>query len=219
MSNVSRRRWRVPAWLIFLGILPIAASLYRIAVLIGTDPATVTNTDELRFFAQPVSIALHVIFAVAFLVLGAFQFVPHLRIGTPSLHRLIGYGAAVSGIIFALSGVYMVVTYPPHSLANPYIDIARIVLGLAIPVMIALGIIRAIRRELPAHRAWMIRAYALAASSGAQSWLIAVAMLINGGFDATLADTMMWLGWAIGVLAAEWVIHRQPRQHRARSVS
>lgn len=206
MSRLSLGRWRLPVLLILLSLLPIGASVYRIVVLASTDVASVTSADELRFFEMPTSILLHVIFAITFLALGAFQFVPHLRVGAPSLHKIIGYLAALSGVIFAMSGVYMVFAYPSHSQGNVLIDFGRVLFGSAIPVFIGLGILAAVLRDLAAHRAWMIRSYALAASSGIQSYFIAFAFAINGGFDAKLADAMMWLGWAVGIFAAERII-------------
>ena len=208
MSLATLRQWRLPLLLVLLGLLPIVASLYRIVVLTGTDPASVTNPDELRFFAMPISILLHVIFGVAFLVLGALQFMPKLRIGTPSLHKKIGYIAALSGVIFSLAGTYMVFTYPPHSGANIAIDVGRVILGSLLPLFIGLGIRAATRRNFTAHRAWMIRAYAIAASSGVQSYLVAIAMVLNGGFDVTLADRMLLVGWAVTLVITEWVIAR-----------
>jgi uncharacterized membrane protein YozB (DUF420 family) len=133
---------------------------------------------------------------------------PKLRIGTPSLHKKIGYIAALSGVIFSLAGTYMVFTYPPHSGANIAIDVGRVILGSLLPLFIVLGIRAATRRNFTAHRAWMIRAYAIAASSGVQSYLVSIAMVLNGGFDVTLADRMLLVGWAVTLVITEWIIAR-----------
>lgn len=209
---------RLPLALILLGLLPIAASVYRVAMLAGTDPATVTNADDARFFAMPVPILLHVIFGSLFLVLGALQMSASLRQRARSFHRRSGWVALLAGLTFALSGVWMVFTYPSHSLAALSIDIARILFGTFIAGAILAGIRAALRKDTAAHRAWMIRAYAVSASAGLQSYLIGLSFAINGSFDAKFADAMMWLGWIIGFIAAEWIVAR-PNRRRARKPS
>ncbi|SHH25893.1 Predicted membrane protein [Cognatishimia maritima] len=196
----------MPLLLILLGILPIAASLYRLGDLAITDPSTIADPDVLRFFAAPSSIAMHVAFGSLFLILGAFQVSAGFRRAHRTLHKRMGYLAALSAVVFSLSGVWIVFTYAPHSLANPWIDVGRVFFGTAITAFILLGIWAAISKDLKAHRAWMIRGYALAASSGIQSYLIAIVTVINGAFDPEIADSMIWLGWVIGILAAERII-------------
>ncbi|CUJ06490.1 DUF2306 domain-containing protein [Cognatishimia activa] len=206
MTVLRQTTWRIPILLVLLGVMPIAASIYRTVVLATTDLAAVTDADELRFFDMPVPILMHVIFGSLFLVLGALQMSPGLRRKHRILHRRIGWSAAVSAIIFSLYGVWMVFLYPSHSAASFMIDIGRVVFGIAIPTFVVLGVLAAIRKNIPVHRAWMIRGYSLAAASGIQSYLIAVATGLMGRFDPQIADAMMILGWMIGIIAAEKII-------------
>lgn len=206
MTPLRQTVWRLPIALILLGILPIAASIYRVIVLATTDAATIVNPDEVRFFDMPGSILAHVIFGTLFLILGAFQMSPGLRRRSLQLHRRIGRAAAVSALVFALTGVWMVFAYPPHSQSSSMVDVGRVAFGLATSVFIVLGILAVIRKNLAAHRAWMIRGYALAAASGIQSYLIAIVTVAMGAFDPKIADAMIVLGWFIGILAAERII-------------
>lgn len=209
MTPLRKTTWRLPIFLILLTILPIAASLYRLGDLVLTDSAKITDPDVLRFFQAPSPIALHVAFGSLFLMLGAFQLSPGLRNRHRRLHKRMGYIAAVSAVVFSLSGVWMVFAYEPHSLANAWIDVGRVFFGTAIAIFILLGVWFAIVKNLHAHRAWMIRGYALAASTGIQSYLIAIVTVANGAFDPAFADAMMWLGWIIGVISAEWILNRK----------
>ncbi|MFY0596976.1 MAG: DUF2306 domain-containing protein [Cognatishimia sp.] len=206
MTPLRKTNWRLPILLILLTILPVAASLYRLGDLAFTDPASVSDPDILRFFHAPSPIALHVAFGSLFLVLGALQLSPGLRTRHRALHKRLGYAAALSALVFAISGVLMVFFYAPHSLSNIWIDIGRVIFGSAITIFILLGVWSAVAKNIPAHRAWMIRGYALSASSGIQSYLIAIVIVVNGSFDPQLADAMIWLGWIIGVIIAEWII-------------
>lgn len=217
MTRKKTNPWRLPIALIVLGLIPIAGSAYRTFVVLATDAATVTNPDEARFFAMPAPILMHVIFGSLFLVIGAFQMSQGIRQRHRSWHRRMGWVGVVAGLTFAASGVWMVLFYPSHSLANLSIDIGRIVFGSAIVVFISLGILRAIHKDFASHRVWMIRGYALAASSGAQSYLIFIAAGINGGFDPALADAMMWLGWTLGIVIGERIARtpNTPKRHMA----
>lgn len=217
MTPLKQTTWRLPVLLILLGILPIAASVYRVVVLATTEATTVVNPDELRFFEMPGSILAHVVLGTLFLILGAFQMSPGLRRRALRLHRRIGWAAVISALTFSLSGVWMVFAYPPHSAASLMVDVGRVIFGFAVAVFIMLGIAAAIQRKIAAHRAWMIRAYALAASAGIQSYLIAIVTVVMGGFDPKVADAMIVLGWFIGIIAAELIINQKPTLVGART--
>ncbi len=199
---------KLPLGLMLLGILPIAASAFRVVVMSDPDAHNTATPDEARFLAMPVSILSHVIFGSLFLIIGALQMSSTLRMRHRKLHRKLGYAALIAGLTFAISGVWMVFFYPSHSLGALHIDIGRVIFGTAITVVLSLGIRSALRKDFAQHRAWMIRAYALSASAGVQSYLILLALAINGSFDAKLADIMMWVGWITSAVAAEFIITR-----------
>jgi hypothetical protein len=74
------------------------------------------------------------------------------------------------------------------------------------------------RRDIPTHRAWMIRAYALATGAGTQA--------IIGGFSESAFGTgdlskalWMTMGWVINLAVAEWIIRRPARRRRRRARS
>jgi hypothetical protein len=81
---------------------------------------------------------------------------------------------------------------------------------------LVLGTLAARQRRLAAHRAWMLRAYALGMGAGTQvlthlPWA-AFPDLRSTGFRTLF----MGLGWAINLAVAEWVLRRH-RQRPARS--
>ena len=69
------------------------------------------------------------------------------------------------------------------------------------------------RRKIPAHRAWMIRAYAIALAAGTQAFTqgIGHALLGVGELQGDLAKAA---AWAINLAVAEWVIRRRGRPGR-----
>ncbi|MGH1464457.1 MAG: DUF2306 domain-containing protein [Cognatishimia sp.] len=218
MSILPNHKWRIPLVLILLCLLPIAASAFRVIWMATISPDAAISPSDARFLAFPVPILLHVILASLFLILGAFQMPAALRQKFRNWHRRSGRVAVVAGLTFALSGIWMVLTYAPHEFQNNSIDAGRIVFGFAIAVFLILGIQKARSRNFKSHRAWMIRAYALSASSGAQSLLIAGALAFTGAFDPTLADAMMWVGWIVSILFGEWIIMRPNAQKSVRNI-
>lgn len=92
--------------------------------------------------------------------------------------------------------------------------LARLLVGSAISVSLVLGFAAIRRRDLAAHRAWMIRAYALCVAAGTQALteVIAEALL---GVDDVSKSLGATAGWVINAAIAEWII-RRPARRRTR---
>lgn len=101
--------WLVPAALLLLSAVPIAAGSFRIAGLTGSADVT---PDNARFFASPLPVVLHILSSSLYAVLGAFQFVPGFRRRRPGWHRAAGRILVVCGVTAALSGLWMAHFYP-----------------------------------------------------------------------------------------------------------
>jgi hypothetical protein len=90
----------------------------------------------------------------------------------------------------------------------------RLVVGSVTAAGIVLGFTAIRRHDIPAHRAWMIRAYALAVAAGTQTFTQGVGEGLFGTSDLSTALSVS-SGWVINAAVAEWVI-RRPRVRRAR---
>jgi hypothetical protein len=84
--------------------------------------------------------------------------------------------------------------------------------------LIVLGFTAIRRRDIPAHRAWMVRAYALAVGAGTQAFTQGVGEGLFGTGDLGTAISVA-SGWVINAVVAEWVIRRPAaiRAGRARA--
>jgi hypothetical protein len=78
---------------------------------------------------------------------------------------------------------------------------------------LGLGVTAIRRREVAAHRAWMIRAYALALAAGTQAFTQGVGEGLFGASDVSTAVSVT-SGWIINLAVAEWII-RGPGVRRA----
>jgi uncharacterized membrane protein len=202
--------WLVPAALILLSLVPALAGGVRLAQLAGGSAITPENA---RFFAAPLPVVLHLPAAIVYSILGAFQFSPGLRRRWRGWHRAAGRILIPCGLVVALSGLWMTLSYPwpPGDGALVYVE--RLVFGSAMLVSILCGV-NAIRlRNFPLHGEWMIRAYAIGMGAGTQvlthlPWFV----FLDGRPGELPRAVMMGAGWVINVLVAEWVIRsRTPR--------
>ena len=74
---------------------------------------------------------------------------------------------------------------------------------------IVLGFTAIRRRDIAAHRAWMVRAYALGVGAGTQAFTQGIGEALFGTGDLSTAVSMI-AGWVINLAVAEWAI-RRPR--------
>ena len=225
MKQIGRREWAILALILVYSFVPTFGGLVRVVELLG-GPAIAPHNP--RALAAPWPIGMHILSSFIFCIFGAVQFLPSLRRGASGLHRNIGRVVAVAGLISALTGFWMTLTYPiPEALQGNILYWVRIVLSLTMAALIAYGVI-AIRAGKPLeHGAAMLRAYAIAQGASTQT-VLGIAWMIAFGTEAMgpLRDGLMIASWALNLLIAEFLIRRllrnrnralrSPRQVRAR---
>ena len=202
--------WRVPTALIALTVIPVIAGSLRLLELAGGPVLLPTNP---RINASPAPVILHVVAAALFALLGAFQFSARLRRRHPNWHRRSGRMLVVAGLVVAGSGLWMTLFYHDAP-GGDLLWAVRLLVGTATAASIVLAFTAIRRRDIPTHRAWMIRAYALAAGAGTQLLTQGISEPVFGTGDLPKALSMT-SGWIINIAVAEWVI-RRPSIRRAR---
>ena len=80
-----RREWWIPASLLALTFVPVAAGAARLV-----DLSSGRTAENARFFDLPVPVVVHILGATTYCVLGAFQFMPSFRRRRPRWHRWSG---------------------------------------------------------------------------------------------------------------------------------
>jgi hypothetical protein len=210
--------WRLPAALIALSAVPLLFGALRLSQLAGGAALTPANA---RFFAAPLPVVVHIVCAAVYALVGAFQFVTGYRRRAFGWHRAAGRVLVVCGLLVGLSGLWMTLFYPRPAGSGDLLFIFRLVFGSGMVVSVGLGFAAIIRRhDVLAHRAWMMRAYALGLGAGTQ--------VLTGIVESVLAhprtelSTALAMGaaWLINLAVAEWAIRRRPaHQARRRSVA
>lgn len=197
---MSRGPWAVPLGLLALSFVPVVAGIARMLALR-------TGDVEPRFVEAPIPFVLHTLAATTYAVLGALQFSRELRARWPVGHRMIGRVVWLAGIVTAGSGLWMALTYTiPLPQQGPMLLAARLVVGAAMLGALVLGLTRILRRDVVAHEAWMIRAYALGLGAGTQVLLLGVPALVLGELRGVPRDVLMIASWLVNALIAEGIV-------------
>lgn len=187
--------------LVLLGLVPLLGGAARLSAMAGGPD--LTEGSE-RFLTAPVPVVAHIVAALAYTLAGAFQFVPRLRRGR--WHRVAGRFLAGCGLVAAASGLWLTLFLerPPDD--GDLLAAFRLVSGSAMLAFLVLGVAAIRRRDVRAHRAWMIRGYALGAGAGTQALTLGLWAAFAGPPGETGRALALGAGWAINAAVAEWVV-------------
>jgi uncharacterized membrane protein len=206
MTNATRIDWKVPLVLLFISAIPLAAGIARLIGLVGNPEI---STENARFVAAPYPVIVHVLSAILFSILGALQFSSWLRQRSPWWHKVSGRIVIASGVLTALTGLWMTVMYPiPHELQGGLLYAVRVFVSAVMLVSICLAVAAVKVGDIATHRAWMIRAFALGQGAGMQVVVLLPWMLLIGKPGMLQRDVLMSLAWLINLLVAEMAFQR-----------
>jgi len=212
----SKRSGRSTGWvpfaLIALVLIPALFGSLRLIELAGGPELMPADP---RFTSSPLPVVVHVVSAVSYAVLGAFQFSTGLRRRRPGWHRAAGRVLLALGLGVALSALWMTLFYPRQPGAGVLAYVFRLAFGSGMAVSIILGFTAIRRRDVARHRAWMTRAYALALGAGTQVLTKGIGPAVFGTSELT-NDLSLGAGWAINLAVAEYVIRRPSRPRTIR---
>lgn len=202
----------VPAGLVTLSIIPLIAGMLRLVQIAG-GPDLMPADD--RFTGFPVALVVHIIGATMYALIGVLQFLPSFRRHHMTWHRRAGRVLAAAGLMVAGSALWLTLFYEPQPGTGPVLYALRLLVSSAMATALVLGI-RAVRcRNIEAHRAWMIRAYALGLGAGTQVFTEGIGGAIFGTGDLS-GDLAKGAAWVINLSVAEWAIRRPPRRSHLR---
>ena len=217
-SNVTAptRPARTVGWvqvtLIVFVAFPVTAGLLRLLELVG-GPQTLPY--DARMADSPIPVGMHIVGAAGYAVLGALQFSATLRRRHLQWHRVMGRVTVVLGLAVALSALWMALFYPRQPGSGELAFVFRVVFYTAMAMCLVLGTTAIRRRKVADHRAWMIRAYAIALAAATQMFTLGFAEAVFGA-SVFAHDVALGSAWVINLGIAEWMI-RLGGQARARS--
>lgn len=202
-NSRARHTQFVPVLLLVFGLLPVAVGIARMAMRFDESGP---DADTARFFTMPWAVILHVLGGGIFTVLGALQFSPGLR--RTLWHRLAGRLLVLSGLVAALSALWLTQFFPPNVSDGPLLYWFRLAAGSAMIWFLVQGYVAATRRQIPLHRTHMIRAYALGIGTSTQI-VVGIAYIVAfGPLQPIAGDLLLGLAWLINLAVAELAIRR-----------
>lgn len=213
LAPPRRSDWLVPVLLVLLSLVPSVFGAARLAEIASGARITPANA---RFMNTPLPVVVHVLAVVPFGLVGAFQFSASIRRRHRAWHRAAGRVLVALGMVAALSGLWMTLTYPWPAGDGVAVYVERLVFGTAMAVAIVLAVHAILRRDFVTHGEWMTRAYAIGLGAGTQVFTHLPWFLIFGQPREPERAVMMGAGWVINAAVAEWVIHRRRRRDTAR---
>ena len=204
-ARAGRSAGWVPFALLAMLAIPAIAGPLRLVELAGGPQFLPANP---RLIESPVPVVVHIVSAIAYAILGAFQFSAGLRRRRPGWHRAAGRVLVVLGLAVALSALWLTLSYlrQPGTGALAYILRLAFGSGMAASIVLAVAAIR--RGDVPRHRAWMTRAYALALGAGTQPFTLGIGPAIFGPSVLT-HDLSLGAAWVINIAVAEYIIRRR----------
>jgi uncharacterized membrane protein len=188
-----------------MSLIPVLGATARLVQLSGGPELIPADS---RFAASPVPLLLHVMASIGFALLGALQFSAGLRRRHPGWHRRTGRLLVILGLLVAQSGLAMTLLYPHKPGTGEILYVVRLLVASGMTASVLLGFAAIRRRDVGAHRAWMMRAYALALGAGTQAFTVGFGEAAFGA-GVVRTDLLLSAGWLSNLGVAEWLIRRR----------
>lgn len=189
--------------ILLLSLPALTGSVLRLTDL-ATGPVT---HDNARFMAAPWPIALHAAGLSVFLLALPFQ----LMVRGPR-HRALGRIGISAGLIGALAGLWMTLTYPVSEGAPPELFGLRLAIGAALAGFLLQAWLAARARDAGTHHAAITRAAAIALGSGTAAVFIGLTLTFGGDITPRSNTLAQAAGWVLNLAVAEWLLARRKPQ-------
>jgi hypothetical protein len=212
--NGQRRKWPLVALLLVLSAIPVMSGTLR---LIGVAGGPALMPANHRYGDFPLPLVLHIMGATVFVLAGILQFQPRFRRRHPVWHRRAGRVLVPAGLLAAGSGLAMTLFFEAQPNSGTLLYLFRLGFGSLMVVSLVLGVTSIRRRDFAAHRAWMIRGYAIGLAAGTQAFTAGFGEALFGT-GVVAADLAKGAGWIINLAVAEAAI-RHPHRRSARSTT
>lgn len=201
----QKRRAAPPGWWLMLA-LALGVAGYALSFQVrGIDAFGVELLAS--FYRRPWAIWFHMVFGAIALVTGALNFRHALRRRRPAVHRKLGEWYVLSALVCGSAGLWLAI-FAYGGLAN---RLGFAGLGVATLVTTAAAYRHARARDFSAHRAWMIRSYAMILAAVTLRFQLPLLAITLGGFAPAYA-IVAWSCWLPNLAVAELVVRTTTRR-------
>lgn len=156
------------------------------------------------FGKHPVITFMHILPGMLFMLLGPWQFMPRIRARHIRFHRLSGRVYIACGYIVGISALCMPFIMLPIGGLNE--AAASILFSIIFLVSLSKGWWYIMHKNIPLHREWMIRAFAIGLAVSTVRPIIVLFFAFSGLTPQVFFGTAFWIGFTLHLLAAEvWI--------------
>jgi len=205
MTRTAAALWSAlwsAAWrtlLVFFAIEIAVVSLMRYVIGGDSPPPPIAANA----FAWPF-LAIHTISGVIALLIGPLQFVRRIRTRWPAFHRTTGKLYVLASLIAAPSGFVLALGTSAGPIAGTGFALSAVLLGL----FTWRGWRAAVERRFEAHRAWMLRSWAMIAAAITLRLMLPFSGLVLGLPFYPAYRVIAWLAWLTNLALVEYWIRR-----------
>lgn len=186
-----------------IGIIAIALLAYFAVRFYLRDPLHyIVDHSEAsfgRYWSHKWSLLLHIAGGTLALFAGPFQLWSGLRRRHLAVHRWTGRLYITGVLLGGVASFYLALHTVPRDFG-----VALFVLATAWWTTVGMAIVAIKRRQIEAHKEWMIRSYVVTFGFVTFRWLVALPMWAFLG--SAVPATATWLAWVVPLLVAEVVL-------------
>ena len=177
---------------------------------LGTSVAFLAIKQDYVSLAHfKVAFYIHVFSAILVLPAGYTQFSNRIRAAAPNLHKRMGWLYVwVTMLLAGPSGLVLGV----YANGGPRSQTAFCLLAIGWMFTTFMAVRSISRRQIAAHRAWMMRSFALALSAiTLRAWKYVLVWAFHPR-PMDVYRVVAWLGWTLNLLVVEWILYHQTRK-------
>ncbi len=182
-------------------LLAIGVSAYAFAY-VGIPEFNMSAFKQ-RLMSAPVAMWSHLLGGGVALLLGTFQVYPPIRNRFIGWHRTLGKVYLLAILFGGLGGLYM--SWFSTGGWITHVGFGLLAIGWLYTGAMAYTSIR--KGDVPAHRAWMIRNYALTLAAVTLRIYLPISQIAGIEFIPAY-QAISWLCWVPNLIVAEWVFVR-----------
>lgn len=158
---------------------------------------------DLGFVQRPGLTLLHLVPGLIFVILGPLQFVAWIRTRHIKLHRWCGRIYVAAGLFVGVTALIFGIVI---GFGGPAETSAVTFFSLLFLIFLGLAVFRIRRREIAAHREWMIRAFALGLAVTTMRPMIVIFLAFTELSFSEILGIAFWLAFSLHLVIAEiWV--------------
>lgn len=213
---ITRLLWFAVSFLVFIGLAAVTRRTLALLwpATFGGNFAPAAALDA--GFAKHTALTLvHILPGGLFLSLALVQFVPGIRQKHLQLHRWMGRGLVVCGLIVGISALIMSFTM---NIGGPNETAATTLFAIVFLICLVKAYRHIRRKEVAQHREWMIRAYGAGLGVATTRPIVGAFFAFRRLSPHEFFGIAFWLGFTITFLAAEaWVEYTRVRAGETKS--